>query len=135
MIVTTKDAEIPLPEALSPNGERNWTYAELDPPAQLLLLSIETTLEADYVIDRTLLFSSYIFLSSALANLSAESKVIAVQFISPGSLNGTGHFRLDLVRQIWRDQLSFAVRYVLADGSELIDGDTTTADWQCVIAL
>jgi len=135
MIVTTALAEIPLPEALTPNGERNWTYAELDPPDQHFLVTLNTTIDEDLILPRTFLVSTCNILLGSLPGLTAQGELVAVQFISPSSLNGTGHYRLDHIREIWGDKHSWAWRYVLADGSELIDGEVSSPGWECLLML
>ncbi len=134
MIVTSAHAEFPLPESLSPNGERDWTYVELDPPDQYFLVTLNT-IDEDLNVQRTFLMSTFLTLLGSLPGLRADGEIVAVQFISPSRLNGTGHYRLDHIRQIWGDKHSWVWRYVLADGSELIDGEVSSTGWQCLLML
>ena len=134
MIITTKMAEIPSPLFLSPNGERHWTHAELELPAQYFLMSVKTQDADGYEIGRTFLISTCELLSDFLANIPEKTTVTAVQFMSPSRLNGTGQYRLDPIHQVWRDRQSNTLRYILTDGNELIDDEIDDPNWECIIA-
>lgn len=69
----------------------------------------------------------------AAAPFWREADVVKASKLS--SLNGTGHYRLDHIRQIWGDKHSWACRYVLADGSELIHGEVSSPGWECLLML
>ena len=70
-----------------------------------------------------------------LAADNPDAKIEDVQLVSPGHLNGTGHWRMDGLASIHAgieaiedDQQQYALVYVLRNGSRLLDASVATAE-------
>ena len=132
MFCTHVDARMPIPPIFDDGSERWWTYVKLPlfvPYFQLVCGSRceqINTLQTLFVpsIDQVLEIHS-----------DPDVDVIYVQLVSPGHLNGTGKWQIDVLNAVYRgiESLSegsaqYAFLYEVADGSRYLDACAANAE-------
>lgn len=128
MFYTAPEAELPLPTALAPGGERAWHWVEFGLAIPYFLATVRYSDEGEAIRhERTMLFSDV----KAIVQLAKDSrdgfKLVHVALFSPGYLNGSGTYQLNQLAEIWQDSASGEQRFMLADGTRLETGMTGSA--------
>jgi hypothetical protein len=114
MFHTYPEAELPLPPGLAVNSERTWHRIEfgLHLPYYLVTLDVETE-DGPFV--QTVCFSSLRGLNLG-GSADAGMRLRHVCLMSPSWMNGTGHYHLDELSQVWSDESYLELVFVLGDG-------------------
>lgn len=124
MFQTESNAHHPFLSALAGENRDVWTYVNLplNRPWFYAMYSVNL-LEGG--IDETVLLSSVDQVTDLLHQCSTEIKVRQLMLVSPGSLNQTGHWRMEPLKEIWRGQLTDGGNQIdmfrLADGRHYIN--------------
>lgn len=127
MFYTLPDAEQPMPECFAPMGERKWRWVELGLQIPYFLLHVVFTRDDEMTREKHFVFSLLRDALDLIAVQSSQLQVKELSLISPDYMNGTSGYRLDTIKQIWRDkETGKAFSFVLSDGRKLaydLDGD------------
>lgn len=120
MFYTAPEAELPLPTALAPGGERAWHWVELGLSIPYFLATVRHSDESEALRhERTMMFCDV----GAIVQLAKDScdgfKLVRVALFSPGYMNGTGTYQLNQLAEVWQDPASGEQRFLLADGTRL----------------
>lgn len=119
MFHTVPEAEFPIPRGLAPNGERSWRWVEFALQIPYFLLSMRFT-EGEYETDRHMILSQLEDILQLAENQGSNFKILELQLLSPGYMNGAEGYRLGKIKEIWsqKDDLHSSV-FVMQDGTRL----------------
>lgn len=117
MFHTSSEAELPVPLALAPNGERVWSWVELGLKLHYYFVTVRITDDDDMTLERHLIFSDLRSLQELVANPPAHVHLQRVDLLSPGYMNGSSGYQLAQLSEVW--QASGEQRFIMADGAEL----------------
>ncbi|MBI3440969.1 MAG: hypothetical protein HY052_04075 [Proteobacteria bacterium] len=137
MFETHQEAERPIPPGLGDPGVRAWSYAvcRLFVPWLHVLRSV--TYQAGEDDDETYTLHETLFLTEVEQLLqlqqNPQAKIVAVDLMSPGPLNGTNRWKLEPLAEIWEGLVpqthgQRAFIYVLADGKRYVDAALDTPE-------
>ncbi len=100
-------------------GERTWRWVELGLQIPYFLLHVEVTSD-EMQIARHFVFSE---LDEVLQSIEVQSNQVEVKelaLMSPGYMNGSSGYRLDTIKEIWRDkETGRTFSFILSDGRKL----------------
>jgi hypothetical protein len=112
MIMTTSEAEIPMPEGLAPKGHKTFSYAEIEPGFPYYLI---TVLQApEYMFHRTFLLSQIGQVFDLVDRYAGE--IVSIQKMSFDQATSTS-FDFDLVTCVRKSEKHWYVMF--ADGSDI----------------
>lgn len=145
MFETNDQAEIPLPPEICEPGERAWSYvrSRLHVPWLHVVYSRTCEEDGETVTLREMLFLTRVEQLQPLQKIG--TKIVAIDLMSPGHLNGTGRWQLEPLVEIWEgtvpqteDQRAYV--YVLVDGRRYVDAALDTPEGElmnrhCVLRL
>lgn len=117
MFHTHASAEMFIPPALAPNGQRGWYWLELPIQVPYFLLSFSMDIEGG-ALNRNFLFSRLDDVLGLLSEMGDSISNVKLSLMSPGYMNGSDTYQLDCVQEIWKCE-SNQLMFVLADGSKL----------------
>lgn len=117
MLHTSPEAELPVPSALAPNGERVWSWVELGLKLPYYLVTVLFTDDDDVKLERHLIFSDLSAIQELVANPPAHVHLQRVDLLSPGYMNGSSGYQLAQLSEVW--QASGEQRFIMANGAEL----------------
>lgn len=119
MFYSSPEAEVHVPKALAPNGERSWRWVELALQVPYFLLSIVISTK-DCEMVRHLVLGQLSDVLDMAAQQSNSLQILGLGLLSPGYMNGSQHYQMGQVREIWcakgRGQPTV---FVMADGAKL----------------
>lgn len=127
MFETHNNAELFLPKALAPNGERLWSYVGMH--VHVPWFYIEYAVDHENMKLRTVLFLSSV---EQLKSLTEQENIEITQahVVTPGYVNKTGTWKMDRLKQVVQatnnlGETEFPVSiYVLMNGKEIIFGSS-----------
>ena len=130
MFETHVEGEIPLPAEFGYPNVRAWSYVHCHLFAPWLHVVRQVTYQ-DKGGGEPYVLQDMLFLAEVgqLVELQAipQVKIVSVDLMSPGPLNGTGHWKLEPLAEIWEGlvPMGFGPRrafvYVLEDGRRYLD--------------
>lgn len=140
MFETHPQAEIKLPAALAPFGEKSWRWIEFAVHVPYLYLSVNVDVGEDATIGREFLFSHLSDMLGLLAASGGEFKDKKVGLFSTGDMNGSDFYQFCRVREIWQHQKSHKKMFVMSDGARLYypadqDDGTVNEEMELVISV
>jgi hypothetical protein len=97
MFRTIDEAEIPLPKGLASSNEHSWSAVHLGLHLPWLYVTCHSVLQVPRV-QKVLFLSTIDQLEDAIDDVALT--ITAVYLVSPGNLNGTSHWQMDLLNQI-----------------------------------
>ncbi|MDI3391286.1 hypothetical protein QLG10_02440 [Pseudomonas sp. V98_8] len=127
MFITYSEAEVPLGLLAGKSDVRHWHYAELSLPCVWFYVSIGYQ-RSDKFGQTTLLLASIREFEQLLSDRDADMWLEDVMVVTPGSVNGCGHWRMDRLNELSEavesntGQLTYV--YGLEDGRLVIEGPT-----------
>ncbi|MFZ3041571.1 MAG: hypothetical protein WA108_07225 [Thiobacillus sp.] len=116
MLHTFPDAELPIPSALAPNGERTWSWVELGLKLPYYFVTVLFTDDNDVKLERHLILSDLRTIQELAANPPSHVHLQRVDLLSPGYMNGSSGYQLAQLSEVW--QASGEQRFIMADGAE-----------------
>jgi len=117
MFHTHPEAELRLPLAFSPIGERSWHWVELAIQIPYFLLSFKVETE-DGTIGRHFIFNRESDAMSLIANSKDVIRDVKMGLLSPGYMNGSNSYQLGQIKEIWGIPDSPEKMYVMSDGEK-----------------
>lgn len=108
MFMTDEVFRSPLSGLLREAGCTYWPTVELGLQRMWFLMSVREALHSDgksYDIDRTTLISDFQFFEQFLQAYEAkEIRLNSIQIVTPGHMNGTNSWAMDVLAKIWDAQ-------------------------------
>lgn len=100
MFETHDVAEVHVPPLLASNGERLWQYVALRLHMPWFYVIYKTT-AASQIRSSSILFLQH---PEQLIDLQQQAgiKIEQVELVSPGYMNGEGHWKMEPLREIWK---------------------------------
>lgn len=115
MFITNKQAEVKGSQAMLEPGHQGWHFVQqhlMSPWFHTTIVRCEDGLEFHDVV----FVDGLQALTSLLELTETGVQVRSVQLVSPGWLNGTGDWHMDILLEIARSQDGASLRYTLHDG-------------------
>lgn len=100
MFETNAFARIPVPIGLYGDGEDLWTYVALNIHMPWFHVVHETTGEGNYL-SKSMLFLSRVEQILFLQQ-QTDSTILQIDLVSPGYMNGTGLWKMEPLKEIWK---------------------------------
>jgi len=127
MFITYNEAEVPLGLLAGKSDVRHWLYAELSLPCVWFYVSIGYQRSAKFG-QTTLLIAGIREFEQLLSDRDSDMWLEDVMVVTPGSVNGSGHWRMDRLSELSEavesntGQLTYV--YKLEDGGLVLEGPT-----------
>lgn len=109
MFNTKEDFRSPLSALMSVDGDTSWLAAELALEVPwFMVVFVQPTLAGHEVVlmrSRTMMFAHIQDVESLLAeHAKGQVKVVSVLVVTPGHLNGSGRWKMELLKAVWMAQ-------------------------------
>lgn len=117
MLHTYPDAEVTLPKALAPNGERLWHWVELGLNCPYFLLEVLTETE-DGPYTRQIVSADVQMLLHTANTPSENVRLLSVSVLTPAYVNGTDGYAFGRLSELWSadEESLLDLLFVLDDG-------------------